>query len=49
MSKYEHKPGFGSLFKNENKSSENHPDLTGSLKDLSGKDLQIAAWKKRGR
>ena len=45
---YEHKNGNGSLFKNTNKTSDNQPDYSGSIKLQDGKDQQIAAWVKEG-
>ena len=45
---YEHKIGNGSLFKNTNKTNENQPDYSGSIKLQDGKDQQIAAWIKEG-
>jgi len=45
---YEHKNGNGSLFKNTNKTSENQPDYSGSIKLQDGTDQQIAAWVKEG-
>ena len=41
---YEHKNGNGSLFKNTNKTSENQPDYSGSIKLQDGTNQQIAAW-----
>ncbi len=45
---YEHKNGNGSLFKNTNKTSENQPDYSGSIKLQDGTNQQIAAWIKDG-
>ena len=45
---YEHKNGNGSLFKNNNKTSENQPDYSGSIKLQDGTNQQIAAWVKEG-
>lgn len=45
---YEHKMGNGSLFKNTNKTNDNQPDYSGSIKLQDGKDQQIAAWIKEG-
>lgn len=44
---YEQKPGQFSLFKNERKEKETHPDYTGSGMDLNGKECWISAWVKR--
>ena len=50
MTSFTHKPGTGSLFKNQFKSKDNQPDLTGKIilsKDLkAGDELKIAAWMK---
>ena len=43
---YEQKPGAGALFKNKNKKSEKHPDMTGNIILPDGTQMQIAAWKK---
>jgi len=40
--------GNGSLFKNTNKTNDNQPDYSGSIKLQDGKDQQIAAWIKEG-
>jgi len=45
---YEHKNGNGSLFKNVNKSSDNQPDYSGTIKLQDGTSQQIAAWVKEG-
>jgi len=45
---YQAKPNSGSLFKNTNKTTENHPDYTGTWKDEDGKEWQLAAWVKEG-
>lgn len=42
---YEMKEGSGSLFKNQRKTSESHPDFTGSIK-LNGKEHWFSAWVK---
>ena len=46
---YEPKPNSGSLFKNERKTSDKHPDYTGTWKDADGKEWQLAAWVKEGK
>jgi hypothetical protein len=46
---YEAKPNSGSLFKNERKTSDKHPDYTGTWKDENGKEWQFAAWVKEGK
>ena len=45
---YEHKPGTFSLFKNDKKEADNHPDYKGYGKDTSGKEIEVAAWLKEG-
>ena len=40
---YEIKDESGSLFKNEEKSKPNAPDLTGNCK-IGGKEWRVAAW-----
>ena len=40
---YEMKEGSASLFKNNKKVSENHPDYTGSIM-LQGKEHYLSAW-----
>jgi uncharacterized protein (DUF736 family) len=44
---YEHKDGFGALFKNDKKESEKHPDYKGSIM-LGGIVYELAGWKKDG-
>ena len=46
---YEHKIGNGSLFKNTNKTNENQPDYSGSIKLQDGKDQQIAVGLKKAQ
>jgi hypothetical protein len=36
----------GSIWKNEKKESEKHPDFTGSL-NVDGKDYWVSAWKRK--
>lgn len=45
---YEPKEGSGSLFKNDRKVSDNHPDYTGSIM-LNGKEHYLSAWVKEGK
>jgi uncharacterized protein (DUF736 family) len=40
---YEMKEGSASLFKNSRKTSDNHPDYTGSIM-LQGKEHYLSAW-----
>lgn len=44
--KYQHKNGTGSLFKNEFKKSENHPDMTGVIVTPDGTEYKIRGWTK---
>ena len=50
MNTFVHKAGTGSLFQNQFKNKENHPDYTGKIilsKDYKAGDiLKIGAWKK---
>jgi hypothetical protein len=42
---YQPKEGSGSLFKNERKATDNHPDFTGSIM-VQGKEHYLSAWTK---
>jgi len=42
------KEGSGSLFKNERKETENHPDYTGSIM-VNGKEHWLSGWIKEGK
>jgi len=42
---YEMKEGSGSLFKNNKKTTDNHPDFTGSIM-LDGKEHWFSGWVK---
>tara|TARA_Y100001951_G_scaffold69173_1_gene56095 strand:- start:240 stop:491 length:252 start_codon:yes stop_codon:yes gene_type:complete len=42
--KYKHKEGRGSLFKNTYKDKDTQPDLRGTMTDLQGKEFEISAW-----
>ncbi len=45
--KYEHKNGFGSLFRNESATKENNqPEYSGSIKLQDGTLQQIGGWVK---
>ncbi len=44
---YEQKPGQGSLFKNDKKSTEQHPDYKGSITLPDGTECWMSAWVKR--
>jgi hypothetical protein len=45
---YEQKDNSGSLFRNERKTTQNHPDFTGSVK-VGGVDYWLSAWTKPGK
>lgn len=45
---YEPRDGDGSLFPNDYKTTDKHPDMRGSLK-LNGVEYQISAWRKQGQ
>lgn len=45
---YELKPGQGSLFQNDRKQSDNHPDYTGSF-NVDGVEYWLNGWKKQGK
>lgn len=48
MTKYEHKPNTGSLFRNEKKKDDKHPDYTGNI--MIGNELKrISAWLREGK
>jgi hypothetical protein len=40
---YEHKENSGSLFRNEQKKSDNHPDYTGKI-NFKGETLDLSGW-----
>lgn len=45
---YEQKPGDISIFPNDKKTSDNQPDMTGTLMDFNGKKWRVAVWLKNG-
>lgn len=49
---YEPRPGDGALFRNENRSTDKHPNATGFViahRDIkAGERLRLAAWTKDG-
>jgi hypothetical protein len=45
---YELKDGQGSLFKNDRKESENHPDYRGEI-NVDGQLYWLSAWIKEGK
>lgn len=44
---YQQKDGQGSLFKNDRKEKESHPDYKGSI-TINGQEFWLSAWIKRG-
>jgi uncharacterized protein (DUF736 family) len=44
---YEMRAGSGSLFKNENKTSERHPDYKGKVMLPDGQVRWLSGWKKQ--
>lgn len=47
MADYVQKPGQGSIFKNDKKESDNHPDYKGSLTTPDGVECWVSMWVKR--
>jgi hypothetical protein len=45
---YTPKEGSGSLFKNERKETQNHPDFTGSIM-VNNREHYLSAWTKEGK
>lgn len=39
-----HNPGNGSLWKNDYKTEEKHPDMRGKMTSEEGVEKQVAAW-----
>ena len=48
MEEYEHKENSGSLFKNNYKNDDRHPDYKGKI-NVAGKILDIALWKRTSK
>lgn len=46
---FEQKPGQGSLFKNDKKTTEKHPDYTGNWTNANGDKCNVAAWLKTSK
>jgi hypothetical protein len=44
---FEHKPGSFSLFKNDRKEKDTHPDYKGEGMSLYGEPIWVSAWIKR--
>jgi hypothetical protein len=44
---YERRDGDGSLFKNDRKETDKHPDYQGSIL-INGEDFWLSAWIKKG-
>lgn len=44
---YEQKPGQGSIFKNDKKTEDKHPDYRGSLTTPAGEECWVSVWVKR--
>ena len=45
---YEHKENKGSIFKNEKKEKETHPDYTGQI-NVAGTLYNISAWSNKSK
>ncbi len=45
---YEIKPGGGTVFRNQYKKQDNHPDYKGQVRTPDGELLDIAMWIKEG-
>ena len=48
MSKFTLKENQGSLFRNESKKEDKHPDYTGTIM-IGGSEKRISAWLKEGK
>lgn len=48
MAEYQQYPNSGSLFKNERKTTEKHPDYNGSL-NVDGVDFWVSGWIKTAK
>ncbi len=45
---YETKENSGSMFRNDKKSTDNHPDYTGQAR-INGHDMWVSCWLKESR
>lgn len=45
---YEHKANTGTLFSNNNKTEDKHPNYKGKI-NVGGKDYELAGWVKEGK
>ncbi len=43
---YQTKPGNGSLWRNDRKTNDNHPDYSGSITLLDGTECWLSMWQK---
>lgn len=46
---YEARPGQFSLFKNDKKTTDKHPDYKGDGLDVEGNPIWVSAWLKSGK
>jgi len=46
---YEIKPGNGSIFRNQYKKEDKHPDYKGQVRTPDGQLLDVACWLKEGK
>jgi len=45
---YQHKDGFGSLFRNRKKEKDTQPDMRGDCM-IEGREMEIAGWTKKDK